>query len=84
MMVSGSGRAEMKDGKPMSMHPGDYLFLPAKGIHQFTALAAVTLFDTPEGAFDIHYVDASGKEVPPDQALKPAGKKAGAGKPKAE
>jgi quercetin dioxygenase-like cupin family protein len=80
IMVSGSGKAEMKDGKPMPMHPGDYLFLPGKGIHQFTAVTPVLLYDTPEGAFDIHYVDASGKEIPPDQALKPAIKKAAAAK----
>lgn len=27
--VSDSGKAKPKDGKPMSMHDGDYLFLPA-------------------------------------------------------
>jgi hypothetical protein len=39
------------------------------------------MFDTPEGAFDIHYVDPSGKEIPPGEALKPAAKHAVAGKP---
>jgi len=28
------------------------------------------MFDLPDGPFDIHYVDASGNEIPPDQALK--------------
>jgi quercetin dioxygenase-like cupin family protein len=69
VLISGTGRAQMKDGKPVTMRSGDYLFLPAKHIHEFTAATAVTMFDLPEGAFDIHYVDAAGAEIPPDQAL---------------
>jgi quercetin dioxygenase-like cupin family protein len=75
VMVSGRAKADMKDGKPMAMGVGDYAYLPAKNIHQFTALTAVTLFLSPQGAFDIHYMDADWKEIPPDQALKPAVKK---------
>jgi quercetin dioxygenase-like cupin family protein len=76
LLVSGSGRAEMKDGKPAAMHPGDYAYLPAKNVHQFTALAPTMLLNLPDAAFDIHYVDKSGSEIPPDQALKLASKKA--------
>ncbi len=71
IVVSGTGKAEMKDGKPVTVHPGDYLFLPAKSIHEFTAVSTVTMFDLPDGPFDIHYADASGTEIPPDEALKP-------------
>ena len=71
IVISGTGKAEMKNGKPVTVHPGDYFFLPAKHIHQFTAVSAVTMFDLPDGPFDTHYVDASGTEIPPDQALKP-------------
>jgi quercetin dioxygenase-like cupin family protein len=74
MVVSGSGKAEMKDGKPAVMKAGDYAYMPAKNIHQFTATTAVTMFDMPDGAFDIHYVDASGNEIQADEALKPAKK----------
>ncbi|HZD30390.1 MAG TPA: cupin domain-containing protein [Candidatus Angelobacter sp.] len=70
IVISGTGAAQMKDGKPVTVHPGDYFFLPAKHIHQFTATTALTMFDLPDGAFDIHYVDAAGTEIPPDQALK--------------
>ena len=70
LMVSGHGKAEMKDGKPQDTKPGDYLYLPAKSVHQFTAITRMMLYDIPDGAFDIHYVDADGKEIPPDQALK--------------
>ena len=27
------------------------------------------MYDMPSGPFDIHYVDASGNEIPPDKAL---------------
>jgi quercetin dioxygenase-like cupin family protein len=76
MVVSGSGKAEMKDGKPTVVKSGDYAYLPSKLVHQFTAITAVTMFDMPDAAFDIHYVDQSGKEIPPDEALKSAKKTA--------
>ncbi len=69
ILVSGTGHAQMKDGKPMAMKPGDYVFLAGKGIHRFTAQSAVLMYDMPSGAFDIHYVDASDNEIPPDKAL---------------
>jgi len=71
MFVSGNGKGEMKGGgAPLKLHAGDYVGLPAKGVHQFTCIAACTFFLGADGAFDIHYVDADGKEIPPDQALK--------------
>jgi quercetin dioxygenase-like cupin family protein len=82
MLVSGRGKAEMKDGKPLAMSPGDYAYLPSKSIHQFTAVTAVLMYDLPDAAFDIHYVDKAGNEIPPDQALRPAAKKAPAKPPK--
>jgi quercetin dioxygenase-like cupin family protein len=69
VLASGAGIAQMKDGKPMSMKAGDYLYLSAKGIHRFTAQSAVYLYDMPDGAFDIHYVDSAGSEIPPEKAL---------------
>src|SRR6266403_6075985 len=75
VLVSGKGTAEMKDGKPAGMSPGDYAYLPANSIHQFKAVTAVLMLNIPDAAFDIHYVDKSGTEIPPDQALKPAAKK---------
>jgi quercetin dioxygenase-like cupin family protein len=70
MVVSGAGKAEMKDApKPAMVKAGDFIFMPSKHIHQLTAVTALTIFDAPEGAFDIHYVDASGNEISADQAL---------------
>jgi len=70
MMVSGRANGEMKDGPTAALRPGDYLLLPGKSVHQFTCTVACMLFLSIDGAFDIHYVDASGKEIPPDEALK--------------
>jgi len=72
VIVSGTAKGEMrmKDMKPLTLKAGDYLVLPAKEIHQFTALTAVTLFNFTDTTFDIHYVDSAGKEIPPDQAVK--------------
>lgn len=71
MIVSGVAKVGMKDGKPVTVHSGDYLSLPEKNVHEFTCVAACTLFIVPSGAFDIHYVDKDGKEISSDEALKP-------------
>jgi len=72
LIVSGTAKGEMKgEAKTVSLKPGDYVFMPAKGIHQFTAETNVELFLLSDGAFDIHYVDASGGEISSDVALKP-------------
>ncbi len=86
MMISGKGKIEMKDAAGMkydytyvpslAVSPGDYVYLPGKHPHQFSCSTACMFFDVTEGAFDIHYIDNGGKEIPPDQALKPAAKPA--------
>jgi quercetin dioxygenase-like cupin family protein len=76
MVVSGSAKVGMKDGSPATIHSGDYLSLPGKGVHEFHCVAACTLFIVPSGAFDIHYVDKDGKEISPDEALKSKAKSA--------
>ena len=58
MLVSGTGTAEMKDGKTAGVHPGDYAYFPAKNVHQFRATTAVLMVLIPDDKFDIHYVDA--------------------------
>lgn len=84
IMVSGRAKVEMKDGTPATLRAGDFLNLESKHVHQFTCLAACMLYDvTGDAPFDIHYVDASGTEIPADQALK-AKPKAGTSKKKSE
>ena len=73
--VSGRGKLEMKDHGTEMVSPGDYTFLPAKGIHQFTCSSNCLFFDVPDGAFDIHYVKADGSEISLEEALKTGAKK---------
>lgn len=70
MIVAGHAKAEIKDGSTLMLRPGDYVSFPSKHVHQFTCQIACTLFIASDVAFDIHYVDASGNEIPPDEALK--------------
>ena len=81
MMVSGRGKAEMKSGGAHTVAMGDYLYLASKQAHQFTCISSCVVFDVIDGAFDIHYVDAEGKEIPVEQALKTKAKPAPAKKP---
>jgi quercetin dioxygenase-like cupin family protein len=81
MIVSGSAKVEMKDSKATSiLGPGGYAMMPSKHVHQFTCTSACTAFVVSDAAFDIHYVDDKGTEVPPDTAL--AGKMSAAKKKK--
>src|SRR5437667_11980852 len=70
MMVSGSAKLEMKDsGASTVLGAGGYGMLPSKHVHQFTCMSACSAFVISDGTFDIHYVNASGGEITPDQAL---------------
>ena len=69
MIVSGSAKAEMRGGSSATLGPGGYAMMPSKHVHQFTCTSACTAFVSSDAAFDIHYVDADGKEIPPDTAL---------------
>ena len=44
--------------------------MPSKHVHQFTCTSACSAFVNSDGAFDIHYVDANGKEISPEVALR--------------
>jgi len=68
-VISGTAWAEMKDMKPIKLSPGDFLLLSTKQIHKFTAITQVELFDISDAQFDIHYVDATGKEISATTAL---------------
>ena len=70
MMVSGTGRVEMKGQKPVLLRAGGFAVAPSKHVHQFTcAGGGCEFFLHSDAPFDIHYVDQSGKEIPPVQAL---------------
>ncbi len=69
MIVSGSAKFEMKGGSSTTLGSGGYAMMPSKHTHQFTCTSACSAFVSSDGAFDIHYLDANGKEISPDAAL---------------
>jgi quercetin dioxygenase-like cupin family protein len=69
MIVSGSAKVEMKGGATETLGAGGFAMMPSKHVHQFTCASACTAFVSSDSAFDIHYVDAGGKEIPADTAL---------------
>jgi quercetin dioxygenase-like cupin family protein len=69
IVVSGSAKAEMKDGASHVLSPGDFAYMPGKQPHQFTCTTACTIFVLPDAAFDIHYIDKDNNEIPVEKAL---------------
>ena len=83
--LSGLLEVSMKGEKPVIISNGDFGFLPAKHVHQAKCTGTkpcVAIF-VLEGAFDIHYVDKDGGEIPAEKALASVNKATGkaAGKP---
>ena len=76
MVAGGTGRIEMKGGKSETLKTGGFVALPSHHIHQFHCIKACALFISSDAAFDIHYVDAKGTEITPDEALKAVKEKA--------
>jgi quercetin dioxygenase-like cupin family protein len=70
MIVSGVVRLEVKDGKPLTLRAGAFALMPSRHVHQARCPAACVLYVHSDTAFDIHYVDPQGNEIPPDDALK--------------
>jgi quercetin dioxygenase-like cupin family protein len=72
MVVSGSLEATMKGEKAFVAHHGDFLYLPSRHVHRAVCLGSVPclVFLTSDAAFDIHWVDAAGQEIPLEAALK--------------
>ena len=70
MMVSGTARVESRAGKAIVLKEGGFAHLPPRHVHRFTCLSDCVMYEQADGPFDIHYVDAQGKEIPPETALK--------------
>ena len=70
MMVSGTGRMEMKGEPAVNLHSGGFAYAPVKHVHQFTCVGGpCSFFLHSDGPFDIHYVDQNGSEIPAEQVL---------------
>jgi quercetin dioxygenase-like cupin family protein len=76
MIVSGTGRIEMKGGPSRTLRAGGFALLPSRHVHQFLCKEKCTFFFYSDGAFDIHYVDAQGTELSPEEALNAVKEKA--------
>jgi quercetin dioxygenase-like cupin family protein len=74
MMVSGSLELQMKGDKASVAHHGDFVYLPPHHVHRATCRGSVPclVFLSSDGAFDIHWVDDAGQEIPLDAAMKGA------------
>ena len=72
MVVSGSLETQMKDDNAIVAHHGDFVYLPAHHVHRATckSSAPCLVFLISDAAFDIHWVDAAGQEIPLETALK--------------
>lgn len=70
MMVSGTARTAIKDAKPIELAAGSFLSVPPKHVMNFACVRECTLFVYTDGPFAVHYVDGTGKEITPDEALK--------------
>jgi quercetin dioxygenase-like cupin family protein len=72
MVVSGSLQTTMKGEKPFVAHHGDFLYMPPKHVHRATCLSSAPciVFLASDAAFDIHWVDDAGQEIPLETALK--------------
>jgi quercetin dioxygenase-like cupin family protein len=71
VVIGGRGTVAMKDGPPLAFVPGAYASLPSHHVHRARCDRACLLFNSADGAFDIHYVDARGEEISAERALKP-------------
>ena len=69
LVISGQGAITMQDGPPLKFVPGAYAYLPAHHAHQAACARTCLLFNGADAAFDIHYVDERGEEIPLEKAM---------------
>jgi quercetin dioxygenase-like cupin family protein len=70
MIVSGTARLDMKDAKSLVLHSGGFALMPSHHVHQFYCQESCSIYIYSDAAFDLHYVNAQGNEITPDEALK--------------
>ncbi len=71
MVVSGTLRMEMKDAKALLLSAGGFSLMPSHHAHQASCLKTCTIYVYSDAAFDIHFINAEGSEISPDDAVKP-------------
>jgi len=72
MIAGGSLQTQMKGEAAFVGHKGDYVFLPPHHAHRATCVSSAPclVFLVSDGAFDVHWIDAAGKEISLEDALK--------------
>lgn len=78
VMISGTATVAMKGGPPATLSPGAYAYLPSRHPHVFSCTGPCLLFIDQDAPFDIHYLDADGRELAVEEALKAAPRGRGA------
>lgn len=75
MVASGTLQTQMKGDKVIVARSGDFVYLPSHHVHRATCngTSPCLVFLSSDAAFDIHWVDAEGKEIPFEHAVKPSG-----------
>jgi quercetin dioxygenase-like cupin family protein len=69
LFVSGTFQLTMRGQQAQTLSQGSYAYVPAKHQHQERCLDGCTYYVIREGAADVHYVDARGKEISAEAAL---------------
>jgi quercetin dioxygenase-like cupin family protein len=71
ILLKGTAVAQMKAEKPIVLKAASYSQLPVKHVHRFrcSSKEACYVFVVADAPFDINYVDATGKEITPAEAI---------------
>jgi quercetin dioxygenase-like cupin family protein len=73
MVASGTLETQMKGDKAIVARTGDFVFMPPHHVHRATCngTAPCLVFLSSDAAFDVHWVNEEGKEIPLEEAMKP-------------
>jgi quercetin dioxygenase-like cupin family protein len=81
MMVSGTAYLQMRgEDQVHTLRAGAFAVAPPKHPHHFACATACEFYLVSDGPFDIHYVDASDKEISLEAAAKMSKKLTGSAK----
>ena len=70
MFVAGAAQMTMQgQPRPEILRPGSFAYVPGKHQHALTCTTNCSFFINADAAFDIHYVDDSGSEIPFEKAV---------------
>ncbi len=75
LFVSGTFQLTMKGQQAQKLTQGSYAYVPANHQHEETCLDGCTYYVIREGAADVHFLDAAGKEITPEIALAAVGER---------